>query len=115
MAKTGRKPLEIDPELVGKLAGIGCTMKEIAAVCKCSVDTLERRFADVIETGRENAKASLRRMQWKQAERGNTTMLIWLGKQLLGQRDRHDYEHSGKGGEPIILDIKFNGDANAGD
>jgi hypothetical protein len=31
---------------------------------------------------------SLRRMQWEKAQTGNTTMLIWLGKQMLGQKDR---------------------------
>lgn len=30
---------------------------------------------------------TLRRLQWKAAEGGNATMLIWLGKQLLGQKD----------------------------
>ena len=26
-------------------------------------------------------------MQWKSAEKGNVVMLIWLGKQVLGQSD----------------------------
>ena len=26
-------------------------------------------------------------MQWKAADRGNVTMLIWLGKQVLGQSE----------------------------
>jgi len=104
--------IELDLELVEKLAGIGCTMIEIAAVCKCSVDTLERRCADVIIKGRESAKASLRRMQWKKAEKGNTTMLIWLGKNMLGKRYKNYYEHSGKDSGPIVWDIKFNGDSD---
>jgi hypothetical protein len=32
------------------------------------------------------------RAQWKSAMAGNTTMQIWLGKQLLGQRDRHEVD-----------------------
>jgi hypothetical protein len=82
-----RKKMPIDPKIVEGLASIGCTMKEIAAVVGCSVDTLERRFPDLIKDGREKGKSSLRRWQWKNAEKGNTTMQIWLGKQLLGQRD----------------------------
>ena len=27
-------------------------------------------------------------MQWKAADRGNVTMLIWLGKQILGQAEQ---------------------------
>lgn len=77
----------IDPAVVETLAKIHCTYDEIAAVVGCSTDTLKRRFADRIEKGREEGKASLRRMQFKKALDGNPTMLIWLGKQHLGQKD----------------------------
>lgn len=87
MNKGGRPPLEIDESLVQKLAMIMCTMEEIAAVVGCSVDTLERRFADIIKEGQSKGKTSLRRWQYQAAEKGNTSMLIWLGKQHLGQRD----------------------------
>lgn len=33
-------------------------------------------------------RTSLRRMQWSKAKEGNVTMMIWLGKQVLGQKDR---------------------------
>lgn len=40
---------------------------------------------------------SLRRTQKQQADSGNATMLIWLGKQWLGQRDPSArVEHSGE-------------------
>lgn len=82
-----RPKIEIDQELIRKLSSIHCTMNEMASVAGCSVDTLERRFADTIKKGKDEGKASLRRMQWEAAQKGNITMLIWLGKQLLGQRD----------------------------
>lgn len=83
------RPLaEIDPKVVEKLASINCTMVEIAAVVGCSVDTLERRFADIIKEGRAKGRSSLRRLQWEAAQKGNTSMLIWLGKQLLGQTEK---------------------------
>jgi len=84
----GRPRVEVNPNTVERLAAILCTVQEIAAVCGCSKDTLERNFAAVIKRGREAGKASLRRAQWKAAQKGNPTMLIWLGKQYLGQRDR---------------------------
>lgn len=80
----------IDDALVKKLAAIHCTMNEIAAVCECSVDTLERRFADTIKNEREKGKTSLRRYQWEAAQKGNIGMMIWLGKQYLGQADAKD-------------------------
>lgn len=69
------------------MASIGCTMIEMAAVLDCSVDLLERHFADTIKRGRNICKESLRRKQLEVAHTGNPTMLIWLGKHLLGQHD----------------------------
>ena len=31
-------------------------------------------------------------MQWKAAEAGSHTMLVWLGKQVLGQTDKQEVE-----------------------
>ena len=104
MARPRKK---IDPEKVRQLASIHCTMIEIAAVMDCSVDTLERRFADIVKTGKAQGAASLRRRQWQAAKEGNATMLIWLGKQLLGQRDIQKFEHGGADGGPIeFIDAK---------
>ncbi len=44
-------------------------------------------FAEAMDRGRGLGRASLRRMQWEKAEIGDTSMLIWLGKVLCGQRD----------------------------
>lgn len=85
-----RPKKQIDEKLVHDLAAINCTMDEIAAVAGCSKDTLERRFAAIIKEGREQGKASIRRLQYELAKKGNATMLIWLGKQLLGQREKID-------------------------
>lgn len=86
---------QIDPKQIEKLASILCTTSEIAAVLGCSQDTLERRFSAVLDRGREQGRASLRRQQYKLAMGGNATMCIWLGKQWLGQKDKHDVENSG--------------------
>ena len=40
--------------------------------------------------GQGDGLASLRRRQFKAAQDGNATMLIWLGKQYLGQTDKQD-------------------------
>ena len=97
--KGGRPKLNIDPDLVEKLAGIGCPNKEIAAIVGCSVDTLTDRFSDVINKGRENGKTRLRKKQIEVALAGNVSMLIFLGKNMLGQSDKQ--EISGPDGSPI--------------
>lgn len=94
--------LEISPEQVRKLAAIGCTDVEIGEIVGCSHDTLTRRFRQELDDGRANGKASLRRKQMELALSGNVTMLIWLGKQMLGQVDKQVVENSHEVFEVII-------------
>ncbi len=82
-----RPKLVIDPDAVTKLAEVGCTVAEIAYVVGCSKDTLERRFAASIEKGRQSGNASLRKKQHELAMTGDRTMLVWLGKVRLGQKE----------------------------
>jgi AraC-like DNA-binding protein len=86
--KVGRPKIEINEDQLEKLSSILCTMEEMASFFGCSVDTLERNFADTIKKGKDKGRMSLRRLQFEKAQSGNTTMLIWLGKQLLGQKDK---------------------------
>ena len=85
---------EIDQTQFEKLCGIQCTQEEIAGFFDVSPDTIERwckrtydsGFAEVFKTHSADGKISLRRYQFKLAER-NAAMAIWLGKQYLGQRE----------------------------
>ena len=75
-----------------RLAGMQCTVEEIAAWFGVSTRTIERRrksrvFADTIERGKAKGRISLRRAQLKMLENGSATMGVWLGKQYLGQTD----------------------------
>jgi hypothetical protein len=83
----GRPKLAIDESLVFELAKIHCTVEEIATICKCTRETLYARFSDIIKKGKAEGKSSLRRLQWESAQKGSAAMQIWLGKQLLKQRD----------------------------
>lgn len=83
-----RPKKEIDYAAVEKLASIQCTQEEIANFLGVSVRTLQRdeEFCRLYKKGQDNGKMSLRRTQFKLAEK-NTSMAIFLGKQYLGQRD----------------------------
>lgn len=72
---------------VYKLAAMGCSDKEIATWFDIKDDTLRYNFAEIIAKGREDMKQSLRKAQIRLALSGNATMLIWLGKNILGQSD----------------------------
>ena len=92
----GRPKILIDWEEFKKLCKIQCTLAEISAWFNCSEDTIERRcqeekemlFADYYKKNSASGKISLRRTQMKAAMEGNVTMLIWLGKQFLDQKDK---------------------------
>lgn len=105
----GRPKIEINYKLAESLAGIFCTEEEIATIIGCSVSTLQhdQEFLRVFKKGKETAKSSLRRTQWKLAQ-NNATMAIWLGKQYLGQRDipEEDDEDINKQAKEIIVSIK---------
>ena len=94
----GRRPLNIDPTRVTELAANGMIQREIAAILDCSEDTLQKRFAAEYKKGQEVCNSRLRSKQVERALAGSDTMLIWLGKNRLGQTDRQDVT---SGGEPL--------------
>ena len=83
----GRDNIVVPPEEVEDLAQIGCNNNEIAKWFGVDENTLTYNFSVELTKGRENLKQKLRRAQLKAALTGNVVMLIWLGKNLLGQSD----------------------------
>ena len=83
---------EVDVGTIEKLAALSCTIEEIAGFFDVSLSTLKRRLREpkyrtAFVEGRAKGKVALRRAQFRVASKGNTTMLVWLGKQMLGQKD----------------------------
>ena len=83
----GRPKKIINQRTLYGLAKIHCTYREMADILGCDPDTLHDRFSVLIQNGRAKGKMSLRRLQYAAAKRGHTGMLIWLGKQQLGQSE----------------------------
>lgn len=89
---------EIDQTEFEKLCGLQCTQEEICGwfgVCSDTLEswckrTYEMNFSEVFKEKRGMGKISLRRAQFRLAEK-NANMAIWLGKQYLGQSDRGEY------------------------
>ena len=85
----GKKSINIDLDIVGNLASIGCTQEEIASVVGVSARTLQRNFAEIIDRFKNKGKASLRKKMWDKAiKKDNTHMQIWLSKNELGMKER---------------------------
>ncbi len=90
---------QIDYDTLKKLCNMQCTLDEVTAVLgwrsprrfqwKLKQET-GMTFTQYFNANSGAGRASLRRLQFKSAEAGNTGMLIWLGKQYLGQADKVD-------------------------
>ena len=90
-----RKAIEIPVEQVRELASIGCTQSELGRVFGLSQSQISRRlsrepYRSAWEGGRAEGDMSLRRKQHELAMSGDRVMLIWLGKNRLGQADKVD-------------------------
>jgi hypothetical protein len=83
----GRDKKPIPAKDVFKLSAIGCKDHEIADWFGVDQNTLRYNFSVELIKGRETLKQGLRRKQIEVAMSGNAVMLIWLGKNLLGQSD----------------------------
>ena len=84
------KKYNIDVDQVEKLAGLGCTNIEIASFFGCDESLIRKSYSENLVKGREKGKIRLRQWQMKSAQKGNVAMLIWLGKQMLGQSDKQE-------------------------
>jgi hypothetical protein len=90
--KAGRPKIILDAVEIEKLAQMQCSYEEMAAFFSVSADTIRDNYSTIVEKGREHGKMSLRRKQLSVAMGGNVAMLIWLGKQYLGQHDKADFD-----------------------
>lgn len=116
-----QKQEKIDKKQFEELCKIQCTQEEICSVLGIDHKTLDSwchatydmKFSQVFKEKRQGGKASLRRMQWKLAEK-NATMGIWLGKNYLEQKDNVQADNSEevKEAKEIIVSIRKTVDDN---
>jgi hypothetical protein len=94
-----RKVPAINIEEFEKLAKIQCTLREMAWWFGCSEMTIVRRIKEepwktAWERGKADGCISIRRAQMAAVQdpqcKGHSTMLVWLGKIFLGQRETQE-------------------------
>ena len=89
--KAGGRPkkYDIDTEKLVKLAKYNLTNIEIADIFGCDESLLIKSYSEFLTKGRALLKKRLRQVQYEVAvDDRNVTMLIWLGKQILGQSEK---------------------------
>lgn len=104
--RRGRRPTDIPLAKIEAFCQVHATDEEIAAHFSVSTKTIQRlkkkpAYAAAFAKGHADGKISLRRAQYQEALKGSPSMLIWLGKQLLGQKEK--FEHTGANGGPVQI------------
>jgi len=87
--RTARKgqfqPKVLDEIRLQQLASLNATIEDMARILGCSRDTLERNHRTLIDRCKAEYRERILKAQLEAAEKGNPALLIWLGKQHLGQ------------------------------
>jgi len=81
---------EEEEQQIVRMAEVGCSVQEMCAILGKPADrsTLQKWYGDLIDEGRSIGNERLRRIQFRKAvDDENVQMLIWLGKQRLGQAE----------------------------
>jgi hypothetical protein len=86
----------VDFEKLSRICQYPMTNEDIAAIMDLSVDTIYRAiksnygidFAEYKQQKQSSLRFTLLAKQIEVAKSGNVSMLIWLGKQYLGQSDK---------------------------
>ena len=89
---------EIDWDKLARICQYPMKNEDIAAILDLSVDTIFRAikkkykisFAEYKDQKQSNLRFTLLSKQIEVAKSGNVTMLIWLGKQYLDQKDKKE-------------------------
>lgn len=99
--KKGRPKMTIDWNIVNPMLEAGCSGEEIAAFLGCNADTLYLRckkdhnmvFSAYLQIKAAKGDSLLRMRQFEVAYKDkDKAMLIWLGKNRLGQKDKKEIE-----------------------
>lgn len=96
-----RQKLDFDEKTIAKLALDGASNRDIAALLGCDESTIRDRFPALLHKKRAERRMEIRKAQFKSMKDGNSTMLVWLGKQELNQTDKIETKN----------ETKYSGDA----
>ena len=102
--------MEFDLDQIEYMARQHCSFKEIAQFYRCSEATIQLRYKEdtdfraAMDKGRFHTVEIIRRKQIESATAGNPQMLMWLGKQMLGQTEKADVDKMSRA-QPINIQI----------
>jgi len=110
-----RPKADIDWKRVDELLEADCEGTEIAAVLGLNPLTLYKRceqdnklsFSKYLQEKKASGNSMLKEKQFKKAISGDSGMLVWLGKNRLGQADKKDLAHTIKDELPFNIKLEY--------
>ncbi|GHV28060.1 hypothetical protein FACS18948_6500 [Clostridia bacterium] len=81
----------------------GATIEELNQYVHLTFNEDPERF---FKAQAARAKSVLRQAQWQQMTNGNATMMVWLGKNMLGQSEKTETHDDGESRYIMVDDMK---------
>lgn len=104
----GRPAVHVDEVQLYELATTHASYEHMARILGIGAQTLwaSEKYREIVNKARAVKKQELLAAQFSAAITGrNPTMMIWLGKQYLGQKDVQRSEISGPNGKPQQIEV----------
>lgn len=113
--KPGRPRKKIPKKLIEEYIKIGLPVRKIAGLINVDEKTIRNNFSAELQKRKHKKiielyekKEKLKQAQWESAIMDkNTTMMIWLGRNYLGQKEKIENKEQYKI-ELIVKDLKDN-------
>jgi AraC-like DNA-binding protein len=113
--KIGRPEKELDWKVLDAILQYGAKLIDCAEILGLSDDTVQRKikaeygctFSEYRDSKMSRTRVKLMQKQIEVALSGNVPMLIWTGKQYLGQTDKAESSMSIESTQPIVLAYKL--------
>jgi hypothetical protein len=94
--KPGRPEKEFDWKILDSILQFGANLIDCSELLEVSEDTVQRKiksehgctFTEYRTKKMGRMRVKLLQKQYEMAQNGNVALLIWLGKQYLGQSDK---------------------------
>jgi len=94
----GRPKKELDWKLIDSILQFGARLIDCSEMCEMSDDSIQKRireeynctFSEYRDRKMSKMRMKLLQKQYDVAMQGNVALLIWLGKQHLGQQDKQE-------------------------
>jgi DNA-binding CsgD family transcriptional regulator len=100
-----RPKIPLDEEAIAQMALDGARTTDISDRLGVDEGTIRKGYSEILRKKRAERRMNLRRKQYEKAMKGDTAMLVWLGKNELDQADKQETKHSGSVDAKLTIEV----------